>query len=151
MQLNTWVYFKMVLVVNSHNNSFIGLGTGKVPLRMPLVDEYGDPVVDKDGNYILAEQEPTTISYASTYRETYQFPENKFNPTYFYNKQYSWSYRSAEDVMDVNPTVISSKYKPWDTSDTYKIGNLFDNDNTTYIHTNKENISEANPFELHHS
>ncbi len=148
LQLNTWVYFKMVLVVNSHNNSFIGLGTGKVPLRMPLVDEYGDPVLDNDGNYILAEQEPTTISYASTYRETYQFPENKFNPTYFYNKQYSWSYRSAEDVMDVNPTVISSKYKPWDTSDTYKIGNLFDNDNTTYIHTNKENISEANPFEL---
>ena len=146
--LNTWVYFKMVLVVNSHNNSFIGLGTGKVPIRMPEVDEYGDPITDKDGNYILAPQAPTPISYANAYRESYQFPENKFNPTYFYTKNYSWSYKSAENFMDANQTLVSYKYRPWDSTDMYNIKNLFDRNSETYIHTYKENISESNPFEV---
>ena len=149
LEENTWVYFKEVMIVQKYGNigSFVGLGMGKIPDPMPVMDADGNPVLDANGQPVTT-QPDTVISYANAYRNSFEFTDNTFESDYFYTKDYNYSYTSDEKIFDVKQNIVSNSYKPWDSSDTYKIENLFDNNDKTFIHTNRDSISEANPFEI---
>lgn len=139
----SWVYFKEVMVCHSvphaqgRLSSFIGLGWGK----------FTPPggVYDEDGNLTGETPETLELHYASAYRESYQFSNEKFNSDYFYKRNYTFSYNS-EVVVETAVKQFEAQYLPWDNTDKHKIDNLFDGDDSTFIHTNRSNISADNPF-----
>lgn len=124
---DSWVFFKSVLIVQtSPKTSFIGLGV------LNVTD--GEPE---------SNAKPT---YATAYREDYEFSE-EFVSDYYYTRKYTYTYEHY-DVVDATQSLVSCVYKPWDDSAKHSINNLFDNNESTFIHSNRENISTDNPFEL---
>lgn len=116
LKAESWVYFKEVLLVN-YNEAFIGMGWGKFN---------GDDV---------------TISYLSN-AYTVDSEIIPFETDYPYDRNYSVNYSERVE----RPTIVSSKYQPWD--ETMPIDLIFDENETNFIHSNKTAISEENPFEV---
>ncbi len=171
---HSWVYVKEVLIVqDTPLVSYIGLGYGKWATPMfTIVEKY----YDKDGNEVaedspeavshktfyydyqgnqVTEEEannaepvpPTSVSYVNAYRCDYEFPSNAdFKSDYFYQRQYSYSYSGDETFAQAKQTCTAFSYQPWDNTPTYSIQNLFDGNDSTFIHNNRTPISEANPF-----
>ena len=154
---HSFVYFKEVLIVQATpKTSFIGLGYAKwtTPMFTITEDEDGNlHYFDYQGNEVTEEEAnnaepiaPTSAQYVNAYRQDYEFPSNAgFKTDYFYVRQYNYSYSDVR-VFENAQTGLNYNYQPWDNSPTYAIGNLFDNDDNTFIHSNKTNISAANPF-----
>ncbi len=154
---HSWVYFKEILIVqDTPAVSFIGLGYGKwtAPMFTMTEDEDGKThYFDYQGNEVTEEEAnnaapiaPTKASYINGYNTRYDFPSNEsFKSDYFYVRDYTYTYNDLK-VFDAKQTCIAYNYQPWDNTPTHAIGNLFDDDDNTYIHSNKTNISEANPF-----
>ncbi len=82
-----------------------------------------------------------SVSYLNAWRSDYE--KKEFDTDYFYTKALGYT---VNDILSVKETLISYKYEAWD--DTKLIGNLFDEDKTNAIHSNKKDISEENPFEI---
>lgn len=172
-----WIYYKSILIVQSTPVvSYIGLGTTKwIEPMFTIINKYYDKdgnevseeeavrtethYYDYQGNEVTEEEANNAElippaanarpAYVNAYRNDYEFPENSgFVTDYFYTRKYSYTYTEPEKVLTPTQTCISSNYQPWDSSDTHKIENLFDNDDSTYIHSNRNVISEANPFEV---
>lgn len=171
-----WIYFKSVLIVQSSPTvSFLGLGYAKWTDPMfTIVTKYydnngneveeGSPNVaktetkyyDYQGKEVdaataaKAEQIPPTgnPSYINAYRSDYEFVSNDFESDYFYTRQYTYSYEGDEQFATAKQTCLEYKYAPWDATAKYAIGNLFDGDDTTFIHNNKTPVSEENPFSV---
>ena len=116
------VYIKAVLLVKSGGAQapYIGVGVGKF-------DESGG----------------VNISHMSAVRTSYNPEEEDISFPYLYKPQYTYRH---DEVFDVSQTLISFKYSAWDES--YAIGNLFDEDDTNFIHSDRTSISEENPFEI---
>ncbi|MDE5617892.1 MAG: discoidin domain-containing protein, partial [Clostridia bacterium] len=86
-------------------------------------------------------------SYVNAYRLDYEFPSNSgFETDYFYERTYRYTYNGDEKFLTPNQTLVESKYQPWDNTPTHAIGNLFDGNDRTFIHSNRTPISETNPF-----
>ncbi len=80
------------------------------------------------------------VAYANAYRTSYY--KEKFESEYYYPRDYKYTYSQTSGKQ----TLVEAKYQPWDAS--YSIDRLFDNNDTNFIHSNKTNISEDNPFEV---
>ncbi len=149
LKYGDWVYLRAVMVsitTSKQRTSFIGVGMGKVPDPMPQVDDNGNPLLDSDGNPLPDIQNPTTISYATAYRESYQPAENHFNPEYYYTKNLVYSYKETnQQVIDTKQTIVETNYKPHN-ANSNKIENLVDGDKNTYIFTTNNSFSETNPL-----
>ncbi len=114
-----WVYFKIYVMNKNNNNlSFVDLGFGKFN---------GENV-----NVAIVN---------NAYRPSYE-KEELFIVEPQYDKVYLDTYTTSYD----RGTLVSSKYEAWDNN--YKIDNLFDEDTTNFIHSNKTSISSENPFEV---
>ena len=80
------------------------------------------------------------VNYLNAYRASYE-PEPPFESGYFYTRDYSYAgERSGKGSL------LSSSYSPWD--DSYSIENLFDADDSDFIHSDRTPISESNAFEV---
>ncbi len=84
--------------------------------------------------------ENVSVGYLNAYRSSYM-PE-PFETEYFYTRSYAYDGES----YGVSQTLTGAKYSPWDSS--YPIENLFDEDRSNYIHSDRTSISEDNPFEV---
>ncbi len=113
-----YVYFKEVLLV-TYGSAFIGMGMGMFN---------GDQV---------------NISYLNAYNVTYE--RELFESQALYTRDYTYTYTNNPTITQ---TLVDAKYKPWDSTSKHAINTLFDDDPNNFIHSNKENISEENPFEL---
>ncbi len=153
---HSWVYVKEILIVQSAVSSYIGLGTAKWTEPMFTMTEDEDGTIhyfDYQGHEVTEEEAnnaeliaPTKASYVNAYRPSYEFPSNaSFETDYFYTRKYTYSYSDIR-VFDAAQTCLSSNYLPWDNTPTHAIDNLFDNDDQTFIHSNKTSISDTNPF-----
>jgi len=119
LKAGDFVYFKAVLLVTD-GTRYIGVGWGKFN---------GDTV---NVGYL-------TNAYRQEFDGKVSFEsESKFGR----------DYTEALPELDFKKgqTLISSVYTPWD--DTKKIENLFDEDETNHIHSDKTSISAENPFEM---
>ncbi len=139
LSADDWVHFKAVMLTGQQGvrASFIGLGWGK------FVPPPG--IIDEDGNLVGGGEETVSVSYASAYRSTYEYPTDEFVTDYFYTREYSYSYINNQKANE-RQTIVSSKYTPW-SAERDKLENLIDGDLNTYIHT-RGGVSEANPFEV---
>ncbi len=139
LKAGQWVYYKAILLV-TYDKSFIGVGWGRW--------EPPTGVFDEEGNFIGGEHtEPTVhVEYASAYRNSYEFATGKFDTDYFTKRNYKVS--ASEVVTHSKQSLVSySGFNPWD--DKSKIENLFDKDETNYMHSKKgEPVNENNPFEM---
>lgn len=140
LEADTWVYFKAVLLVGNDGAraSFIGVGWGKFTPEAPIMDE--------NGEVIGVIPESVKVSYASAYRESYEFDNSKFESDYFYKRTYKYSYNN-NIIYSQQQTIVSQfGYTPWSATD-HKIENLVDGKTNTYIHTNYT-ASEQKPLIL---
>lgn len=114
-----WVYFKIYVMNRSDNNlSYVDLGFGKF-----VNDNVNISIVN------------------NAYRPTYEKEELFIiSPQYpkVYEEEYSTNYGKG--------TLVSSNYEAWD--ENYNIQNLFDDNETNFIHSNKKGITTDNPFEM---
>lgn len=141
LEADSWLYFKAVLIVkpdSTKNAAFIGVGWGKFTPAAPILDD--------DGNEIGLIPESVKVSYASAYRESYEFSNAKFESDYFYKRTYSYSYNNNIYYQDQQTLVSSYGYTPWNAND-HKLENLVDGKTNTYIHTNYT-ASETKPLIL---
>ncbi len=171
---HSWVYFKSVLIVQpTPVVSYIGLGTAKWTEPMfTMVEKYYDAAgnevdagspdavrhethyYDYQGHEVTEEEAtnakpiaPTQASYANAYRSNYEFPSNSgFTTEYFYTRKYTYNYTGDETFVTAKQTCVDSQYQPWDNTPTHALSNLFDDDDSNFIHTNRTAISESNPF-----
>lgn len=143
LHAGTWVYFKAVMVCHSvpHSkgklSSFVGVGWAKFIPPGGVYNEAGELVGETP--------ETVNVTYASAYRESYQFNNEKFTTEYFYKRDYTFSLNS-EIIVNSSGTVIDSVYQPWDNTEKHKLDNLFDGNDDTFIHTSAANVSAENPF-----
>ena len=98
--------------------AYIGLGMGKFS---------GDSV---------------TVSHVTDGLHVNYQPRADFTSDYYYPREYAFDYAEVAQSQ----TLISSKYSPWDES--YSIENLFDDNLTNFIHSDRTPISADNPFEM---
>ena len=85
--------------------------------------------------------ENVQVSYLNAYRSSYE--REPFESDYFYRREYSYDY--AETPAE--QSLVETNYRPWDES--YDISNLFDEDDTNFIHSDKTlYVTAQNPFEL---
>ena len=85
--------------------------------------------------------ENVQVSYLSAYRNSYEY--EPFESDYFYRREYSYDYAETP----AKQSLVETNYRPWDES--YDISNLFDDDDTNFIHSDKTlYVTAQNPFEL---
>lgn len=144
---DSWLYIKLVFVPESRADSFIGLGMGKFTPPMPQVDGDGNPLYDENGNPLPDIPESVRVGYSNAYRNSFKFDTKEFVEDYFYSKTYKDSYTKS---VSIGQSLHGEDYKylPWDNTPTHYITNLFDDDDNTFIHTNRTAISDINPFEV---
>ncbi len=150
LEAGDWVHFKAVMlcqtttgVNETGTKSFIGVGFGKFTPELGTYDE--------EGNLTNYQPESVTIGYASAYRDSFQFVDDKFETDYFYKRSFTYSY---QDNVLQNPqqTLVSAecKYtappKGWGWGD-FPITNLVDGNKNTLIHTSGA-VSEKSPLIL---
>ena len=82
-----------------------------------------------------------SVSYLNAYRNSYEYEE--FTSEYFYTHNFAYTYH---DTPDKAQTLVETNYQPWD--ENYPISNLFDDNKTNFIHSNRTPINSNNPFEL---
>ena len=111
-----WVYFRAFVMNKTNDKSYFDLGIGKF-----------------SGNSV--KQSIVTNAYRLSYE-----PEPIFLTESRYRKTYAETY-SEEYAAG---TLMETNYKPWD--DSYSVANLFDEDETNFIHSDKTDITEENPF-----
>lgn len=123
-----WVHFKAVLINGKAGNKsgFVGLGMGKFVPGMPIFDE----------NDVLIGETPETVSvsYASAYRSSYEFPDTEFETDYFYTRDYTYSYSditthtAGQQLIKENCVFAEG----WG----HKLDHLVDGNDRTYMHSN---------------
>lgn len=147
LKYGDWVYLRAVMVsTTTPRTSFIGVGMGKVPDPMPQVDDNGNPLLDSDGNPLPDIQNPTTISYATAYRESYQPAENHFNPEYYYTKNLIYGYKETnQQVIDTKQTIVETNYVP-NNEKVDLVDKLVDGNKNTAIFTKDKSFSADNPL-----
>lgn len=82
-----------------------------------------------------------TVSYLNAYRNSYV--KEEFDSPYYYTHNYTYNYNKKSSAKQ---KLVDTNYQQWDNN--YPITNIFDDDETNYIHSNKTNITSKNPFEL---
>ncbi|MDE5548876.1 MAG: discoidin domain-containing protein [Clostridia bacterium] len=145
LKAGDWVKFKAVMITGNGSGkaSFMGLGWGKFTPALGTVDE--------DGKVVGATEESVSVSYASAYRSSYEFPSNDtFKTDYFYKRNYSYDYKDNVKQSD-KQTLVSTNYDKsisWNINE-HKLENLFDGNKNTYIHTgNGITISQDTPLTI---
>ncbi len=140
LEKEQWVYFKAVMITGKKGDigSFIGVGWGKYT---PATGVY-----DEEGNLIGETPESISISYASGYRSSYEFPDHDFESEYFYKRTYNYTY-SDIDIYGEKASLVDVNYEPW--SEEQNIGCMFDgNPETNYHSKGGQFVSESKPFIL---
>ncbi len=87
------------------------------------------------------EGENVQTNYLNAYRNSYYREE--FESDYFYEREYNYKYVQKSKKPQ---TLVETNYRPWD--DNYSIDNLFDENQTNFIHSNRTSITQENPFEI---
>lgn len=100
------------------SRSYVGVGWGK----------FKDDAVDLDYLY-------------DAYRVSAEYED--FTSDYLYPREYEVDYQKT---YSLSPHLVDARYQPWD--ENYSIDNLFDDDQTNFIHSDRTAISEENPFEM---
>jgi len=84
--------------------------------------------------------ETVNVTYLNAYRSSYY--KEEFTSEYYYTRDYKYTYGETSGKQ----TLVEAKYRPWDA--TKPLDLLFDDDDTNWIHSDKTDISEENPFEV---
>lgn len=82
-----------------------------------------------------------SVGYLNAYRSSYS--REDFQTEYFYTHGYAGNYAEKPAARQ---TLAETNYRPWD--DTYPVDNLFDEDDTNFIHSDRTQITASNPFVL---
>ncbi len=86
----TWVHFKAVMVTGQKGGttSFLGVGWGKFVPEQGTINEDSGEVQDYAPEHV-------NVTYATAYRDTYQFSDNSFETDYMYKRNYSYTYGTS--------------------------------------------------------
>ena len=151
LELNAgdWVKFKAVMITGKDGAgraSYIGVGWGKFTPALGTIDE--------NGQVVGGTAETVSVSYASAYRISYEFPTQKFETDYFYTRTYTYDYKDnvKQTVNEPeNTMLIDTNYSESIAYDKNrdKIEYLLDGNKNTYIHTNNNfSVSKDNPLKF---
>lgn len=169
-----WIYFKEVVIVEDLGGkaSYVGLGIGSwtVPQYTTVEKHYDangnevsstdDPNYDHSvthyykGNQEVSAEEandttpvaPTSITYATAYRQDYEF-QREFESDYFFTRPYSYNYQDNFTVPFDEVTVTETNYTATGYGSGMPITNLSDGKTNTYIHTSWQ-VTESKPLNL---
>ncbi len=96
LSAGSWVHFKAVMVTGTKGTtaSFMGVGWGKFIPEQGTINE-DKPQDAQPDDYA---PEHVNISYASAYRDSYQFTNTNFDTDYFYTRNYSYTYGNSYDT-----------------------------------------------------
>lgn len=135
----TWLYFKAVMLTGSKGgtSSFIGVGWGKFTPPVPIFE--GDEIVGET-------PETVSVSYATAYRESYEFATPNFNSEYLYKRQYTENYNKEYGYMPNAKIVSINSGHYQDANVNLKIENILDEDDNNAFHSDK--LVSENPVEL---
>ncbi len=128
---DTWVYYRMVMIRKDGEprGAFMGLGWGK--FTPPA------PILDSEGNIIGEVPESVRVSYASSYRNSYEIIKTPFESDYFYTRNYVYNYNDNL-MQNEDQTLVSTNYSQknsWNINN-FPVANLTDGNKNTFIHTN---------------
>ncbi len=157
----SWIYYKTILITKASDTTpYIGLGvsqwiTPTYTIRT-TTDENGKEITkyfDAQGKEVTEAAAnnaspiaPTSIGYATAYRNSYVPNKAKFETDYFYKRTYSYDYKDNVYYKDSATLLNSVNYSPWNANN-HKIENIVDGNTNTYMHTNYE-ASEQKPLVL---
>ena len=118
-----YVYFKEVLLIKGYggyggNSAYIGLGMGRFSGQSVTVSHVTGGL---------------NVNYTHT----------PFESGYLYPRAYTFD---GVEKPSLPQMLVSAKYSPWDGS--YPIDNLFDDNNSNFIHSDRTPITADNPFEM---
>ncbi|MDE5867846.1 MAG: discoidin domain-containing protein, partial [Anaeroplasmataceae bacterium] len=157
----TWIYYKTVLITKASDTTpYIGVGvsawTTPTYTIQTTTDQNGKEITkyyNAQGKEVTAEEAnntdpiaPTSMAYATAYRNSYVPIKTKFETEYFYTRTYSYDYKDNVYYKDSATLLSSENYSPWNKND-HKIENIVDGNTNTYMHTNYK-ASEAKPLVL---
>ncbi len=93
----SWLYFKAVMITSqvSSRTCFMGVGWGKFTPEQGTINE-------DTGLVENWAPESVSVSYATAYRDNYEFTNTEFEPDYFYVRNYSYTYGSSYDTNSKN-------------------------------------------------
>ncbi|MDE7384330.1 MAG: discoidin domain-containing protein, partial [Anaeroplasmataceae bacterium] len=155
----SWIYYKTVLVTQASDTTpYIGLGvsqwTTPTYTIQTTTDENGKEITkyfDAQGKEVTEAEAsnvtpvaPTSMAYATAYRNSYVPNKAKFETDYFYKRTYSYDYKDNNYYKDSATVLDVKNYTPYD-ANRDKIENLVDGNFNTYIHT-KGQVTEAKPL-----
>lgn len=157
----SWIYYKTVLITQASDTTpYIGLGvsqwtTPTYTIQTTTDDKgkeitkyfnaQGKEVTEAEANNVTPIA-PTSMAYATAYRNSYVPIKAKFETDYFYKRTYSYDYKDNIYYKDSATLVSSENYSPWNKND-HKIENLVDGNTNTFLHTNYK-ASEQKPLVL---
>lgn len=157
----TWIYYKTVLITTASDTTpYIGVGvsqwTTPTYTIQTVTDENGKEITkyfNAQGKEVTEEEAsnvtpiaPTSMGYATAYRNSYVPIKSKFESDYFYNRTYTYDYKDNIYYRDSASLVSAENYSPWNKND-HKIENIVDGNTNTFIHTNYK-ASEQKPLVL---
>ena len=160
-QEETWIYYKTVLITQASDTTpYIGVGvsqwTTPTYTIQTTTDENGKEITkyfNAQGKEVTEEEAsnvtpiaPTSMGYATAYRNSYVPIKSKFESEYFYKREYTYSYKDNTYYKDSATLLSSENYSPWNKND-HKIENIVDGNANTFIHTNYQ-ASEQKPLVL---
>ncbi|MDE7106610.1 MAG: M60 family metallopeptidase [Anaeroplasmataceae bacterium] len=157
----SWIYYKTVLITQANDTTpYIGLGvsqwTTPTYTIQTTTDENGKEITkyfNAQGKEVTEAEAsnttpvaPTSMAYATAYRNSYVPNKTKFESDYFYKRTYSYDYKDNVYYKDSATLVSSENYSPWNKND-HKIENIVDGNTNTFMHTNYK-ASEQKPLVL---
>ncbi len=142
LKAGDWIYFKEVLIVD-YAGAFIGLGWGKFQPAGGTMNDDGE-YVDDNGN-VIPEIWTADVAYAAAYRSTYLLPEDEFESGYLFTRTRTYTLDNSNVYESRGSLVASSGYTKYGN---YELGNLFDAEGNSFIHTAAGSVTEQTPFDI---
>ena len=99
--------------------------------------------IEKDDGAFTVEDVELVLAFRQKQHTEEMGEEEPFASEYFYSRDYRYDHTERRVASQ---SLVETNYRAWD--DNYPIENLFDADETNFIHSNRADITADDPFEL---